>query len=214
MDDDRAPVGLLISALAAVVLALSVFAPWYGVTVTASGAAAAQTELATAAKEYGNANLQRQANILKAEFGSIVGRQVATVTARQATKRESLILLVLAGVALLASLFRLANMRGLLFATGSQIALLGGLAFAVVFWRVLVRPGAAVDLIALSPSWGIWLALLSAAGIAGGGLIAGSDRASTRLSTKHGPGPPPLGAPPSVRALSQGSPLHPPSRRR
>lgn len=214
MEDDHAPVGLLIAALAAVVLALSVFMPWYGVTITASGAAAAQTELAIAAREYGNANFQTQANILKMKFGSIAGRQVATVTARETMKRVSLILLVLAGIALLASFLRLADLRGLLFATGSQIALMGGLAFAVVFFRLLVRPGAAPNLISLSPSWGIWLALLSAAGVAAGGLMAGSDRASNRVSRKHGPGPPPLVAPPSIHAISQVSPSRPASRRR
>ena len=214
MDDDHAPVGLLIAALAAVVLALSVFTPWYGVTITASGAAAAQTELTIAAKQYGNADFQTQAHILKAKFGSIAGRQVATVSARQSMKRVSLILLVLAGIALLASFLRLADMRGLLFATGSQIALLGGLAFSVVFFRMLVRPGAAPELISLSLNWGIYLALLSAAAVAVGGLMAGSDRASNRVSPKHGPGPPTLVPPPSVRAISQGAPLHPPTRRR
>lgn len=214
MDDDNAPVGLLIAALSAVVLALSVFAPWYGVTITASGAAAAKAELATVAQQYGNVTFQMRANGVGAQFSSLAGHQVATVSAHQSMGKVSLILLVLAGIALLASLLRLADMRGLLFATGSQIALVGAVAFAVVFFRVLVHPGAGVGLVAFSPSWGIWLALLSAAAVSAGGLIAGSDRPSTRVSAKHGPGPPPLGAPPSVRAISQGSPLHPPSRRR
>ena len=193
MGEDRAPLGLMFAALAAVVLALSVFAPWYGVSITASGAAAARQELATVARQFGNATFQMRASGIGAQMSSLAGHQVATVSAHQALKHVSLILLILAGIALLASLLRLANMRGLLFATGGQIALAGALAFAVVFFRVLVRPGAGIDLIALSPSWGIWLALLSAAAVAAGGLIAGSDRVSTRVSPKHGPGPPPLG---------------------
>src|SRR5262249_21511840 len=146
-------------------------------------------------------------------FSSLAGRQIEVLSGRQSLKHVSLIVLLLAGIALLASFLRLANMRGLLFATGGQIALVGGMAFAVVLFRELVRPGGTKGLILLSPSWGIWLALLSAAAVAAGGLIAASDRASTRLSTKHGPGPPTIIPPPSVRAISQGSPLHPPSRR-
>jgi len=214
MDDDHAPVGLLISALAATVLAISVFMPWYGVSITATGAAAAQQELATVAKEYGNPAFQTQANGVGSQFNSIAGRQIATVSAHEIMKRVSLILLVLAAIALLASLLRLARMRGMLFATGSQIALVGGLAFAVVFFRMLVRPGAAPDLISLSLSWGIYLALLSAATVVAGGLIAGSDRMSNRVTRKHGPGPPRLMAPPSVRELSRESLSRPANRRR
>jgi hypothetical protein len=51
MNDDRAPLGLLIAALGAAVLAVSVFLPWYGVSITASGAASAQQELATVAQQ-------------------------------------------------------------------------------------------------------------------------------------------------------------------
>ena len=38
--------------------------------------------------------------------------------------------------------------------------------------RLLVHPGAGVTLIALTPSWGLWLSLLSAATVAAGGLLA------------------------------------------
>src|SRR2546421_385501 len=113
MVEDRAPVGLLVAALGAVVLALSVFAPWYGVRITASGATTARQELAVVAKQYGNPALQTQAIRLGSQFSSLTERQVATVSAHQASKRVSLILLGLAGVALLASLLRLAGTRGL-----------------------------------------------------------------------------------------------------
>ena len=90
-----------------------------------------------------------------------------------ALKKDSLILLALAGIALLASLLRLAGMRGLLFATGSQITLLGVLAFADVFFRILWRPGAGGEhFVSLSLHWGIFLALLSAAAIAGGLIVS------------------------------------------
>jgi len=214
MDDDHAPVGLLISALGAVALALSLFAPWYGLTVTQAGTAAARQELATVANQYGNAALQAQVNSIEPRLALLSGHQVATVSAHESLRRESLILLVLAGTALLASLLRLANLRGLFFATGRQITLVGGLAFAFVFYRVLFRPGQGLGLITFSPSWGIWLALLSATAVVAGGLAAGSDRVSTRLERKHGPGPPTLATPPSIRELSQVPPSPRASRRR
>jgi len=214
MDENRAPVGLLISAVAAAVLAISVFLPWYGVSITPSGAAAAQQEIAAVAKQYGNQTFQVQANGLIARFGSLAGHPIAMVTARQAVKRESLILLVLAGIALLASLLRLADARGLLFATGRQISLAGGLAGAIVFFRILVRPGAGVGIVSFSLSWGILLALLSAAAIVGGGILAGSDRSWKHATVRPGPGPPPLQAPPNIREVARGSLSPPASRRR
>ena len=82
MVDDRAPLGLLIAALGAAVLAVSVFLPWYGVSITASGAASAQQELSTVAQQYGNASFQTGASQFGAEFSSLAGRQLATVSAQ------------------------------------------------------------------------------------------------------------------------------------
>src|SRR5262245_51444423 len=123
MSEDRARVGLVISALGAGVLAISVFLPWYGLSITQSGATAAKQELVSAAKKYGNTTIQTKVN--GARFDALVGRQLATVSAHEALGNVSLILLGLAGVALLASLLRLGDTRGLLYATGGQIALAG-----------------------------------------------------------------------------------------
>ena len=213
MVEDHAPVGLLIAALGAAVLAISVFQPWYGVSITASGAASAQRELAAVAAQYGNTALRAEANAIGAEFGSLTGHQLATVSARQALTHVSPILLALAGIALLASLLRLAGTRGLLYATGGQIALAGGIAASVVLCRMLLRPAMATASISFSLSWGIWLALLSTAAIVGGGLV-GSDRARKRRSPAYGPGPPPLKTPPSLQELSRASLSRPASRRR
>lgn len=213
MEEDRAPLGLVVAAVAAAVLAISLFLPWYGVSITTSGATLAQQQLTTIAQEYGNPAFVAQANGIRARLGSLAGRQVATVTARQTLRHETELLLILAGIALLASLLRLANARGLLFATGSQITLVGTLAGLIVFFRILVRPGGSSPLVSLSLSWGILLALLSALAIVAGGLLAGSDRTYARASTKRGPGPPPLQAPPSVRDLAR-APLSPPANRR
>lgn len=166
------------------------FAPWYGVSITSTGAAAAQQELVTLAQRYGNTTLQTEANGLGAKFSSLAGRQLATVSAHQTMKHTSLLLLGLAGIALLASLLRLADLRGLLFATGSQIALCGVLAAGAILFRMLFRPGAEANAIALSLSWGIWVALLSSAAIVGGGLVAGNARAIMSARPKVGPGPP------------------------
>jgi hypothetical protein len=183
MVDDRVPLGFLISALGAAVLAVSVFLPWYGVSITASGAASAQQELATVAQQYGNASFQTGASAVGAEFGAIAGRQLATVSAHDVLKDLGPLLLLLAALALLASLLRLAGITGL-GAGGGQIALAGGAAALLVLFRMLERPGAqAAGLVSLSLAWGVWLALLGAAAIVAGGFVAGS--AQTRRRPAH-----------------------------
>jgi len=138
MRDERSQLGFLVAALGSAVLAVSVFLPWYGVGITASGAAAAQQELATVAQQYGNTTLQAGAGALGAEFSSMTGRQLATVSAHQALKDISLILLVLAAVSLVASLLRLAGLASL-DAGGGQIALAGGVAALFVLYRMVSR---------------------------------------------------------------------------
>jgi hypothetical protein len=180
MADDRAPLGLLIAALGAAVLAISVFQPWYGVSITASGAASAQQELATVAQQYGNTAFQTGASQVGAMFSSVAGRQLASVSAHDVSKDISRILLVLAVVSLLAALLRLAGVTGLFDASGGQIALAGSMAALLVLYRMLERPGAQSDLVSLSLSWGIWLALLGAAAIVAGGFLAGSAQPRRR----------------------------------
>lgn len=187
MVDDRAPLGLLISALGAAVLAVSVFLPWYGVSITATGAASAQQELSTAAQQYGNANFQAGVSMVGAEFSALAGHQLATVSAHDVLKDISKILLLLAGVALLASLLRLAGVSGLLEAGGGQIALVGGTAALFVLYRMVEAPGAETDLISLSLGWGIWVALLGAAAIVAGGLLFASAQAQGRQVQSYGP---------------------------
>jgi hypothetical protein len=186
MADDRSQLGFLIAALGAAVLAVSVFLPWYGVSITASGAASAQQELAAVAQQYGNTTLQTGASELGAQFSSLAGRQLATVSAHDALKDIGPILLVLAAVSLLASLLRLAGFQGLLEAGGGQIALAGGLAALFVLYRMAAPPGAQTDLVSLSLGWGIWLALLSAAAIVVGGLLAASNRSRRHAVGSYG----------------------------
>jgi len=47
MVEDRAPLGLIIAAVGAAVLAISVFLPWYGLSITQSGATATQSSTYT-----------------------------------------------------------------------------------------------------------------------------------------------------------------------
>jgi hypothetical protein len=187
MSDDRSQLGFLVSALGAAVLAVSVFLPWYGVSITASGAASAQQELTSVAQQYGNSTLQTGASQLGAEFSSLAGHQLATVSAHDALKDISKILLIVAAISLLASLLRLAGVTGLLEAGGGQVAVAGGAAVLFVLYRMITPPGAQVDLVSLSLSWGIWLALLSAAAIVGGGLLAASGQARPHPAGSYDP---------------------------
>jgi hypothetical protein len=185
--EDGAPVGLLVAALGAAVLAVSVFLPWYGVSITASGAASAQQELTSVAQQYGNTTFQTEASQVGAGFSSLAGRQLTTVSAHQVLGNISPALLILAGVSLVAALLRLAGVTGLLEAGGGQIALAGSAAALCVLFRMLARPGAQTDFVSLSLSWGIWLALLGAAAIVAGGLFSASNQ--TRRRPAHGYGP-------------------------
>jgi hypothetical protein len=167
MVDNRPSLGLLVSALGAAVLAVSMFLPWYSVSITPTGAAEAQQQFATVAQQYGNANLQTMANQIGAQFSSVAGRPIATVSAHQALKDVSKILLLLAGVALVASLLALA---GVVEVGGGQIALVGFAAILCVVFRMLSPPGTQTGLISLSLGWGAWVALAAAGAIVGGAL--------------------------------------------
>jgi hypothetical protein len=167
MVDDRIRSGSFITAVAAALLGVSVFLPWYAVSITASGAASAQQALNSVAQQYGNATLQAQAKTLGAGFGAFAGHQVDTVSAHQVLKYLNVLLLLLAAIALLAALLRLA---GTSEAGGRQIALVGVAATLCVVFRMVERPAPQEGAFALSLSWGIWLALGSSVAIVVGAL--------------------------------------------
>jgi hypothetical protein len=176
MVDRRSSGGLLTSALGSAVLAVSMFLPWYSVSITAAGAAEAQQQLAGVAQQYGNANLQAMADQVGAGFSSVAGRPLVTLSAHQALKDLSVLLLLLAGVALLASLLRLADVAEV---SGDQIAIVGFVALLCVLFRMLSPPDAHTDAISLSLGWGSWLALAATVAIAVGGIWTPSgDRRS------------------------------------
>lgn len=164
---NRPPRGLLLSALGSAVLAVSMFLPWYSVSITATGAAEAQQQFANAAQQYGNATVQAMADQIGAGFSSVAGRPLATVTAHEALKDISVVVLLLAGLALLASLLRLADVVEI---SGDQIALVGFAAVLCVLYRMLSPPGMDKGLVSLSLSWGGWVALVAAVAVVGGAL--------------------------------------------
>jgi hypothetical protein len=163
----RAPGGLLLAAVGAAVVAVGTFQPWYAVSVTPAGVAAAQRQLASVAQQYGSSSLQAIANELGSRFESLAGRPVATLSAHQTLKNVSAVLLVLAGAALLASLWRLA---GFIDGGGGLIAVLGVAAVLCVLYRMFVPPNPAAGYISLSLSWGSWLTLIGAMAVAVGGV--------------------------------------------
>ena len=184
MNEGRASGGLLLSALGAAVLAVATFQPWYEITITPAGAAAAQQQLSTAAQQYGNSAMQTLANQIGAGFNSVAGRPLASVSAHQSLKHVSLVLLILAGASLLVALLRLA---GMLDTGNGWIAIFGLLAALCVLYRMFSPPNPAAGLMSLSLVWGSWLALIGASAIVVGGAwspSAGARQGSAAISPR------------------------------
>jgi len=170
MFENRTQSGPLIAAIGAALLGVSVFLPWYAVTLTANGAATAQQALNSIAQQFGNANFQAKASTVGAGFNAFAGHQVATLSAHQLLKYISVALLILAAIALVASLLHLAGSSQSIQAGGGQIALVGIAAALCVLFRMVARPAPAEGVFSLSLSWGIYLALASSVAIIVGGL--------------------------------------------
>lgn len=171
MDDERSRYGLLVSALGAVLLAISVFLPWYGISITGAGIASAQQTEQQVIARYGNASLQAMQGTVNAGISSLSGRQLATVSAHQDFKYMSVLLLVLAGLALLDVLLPLANRAGSIpDGAGGTTVLLGVLAALYIVFRMIDPPNPAQGLLSLSLREGSWLALLGAVAMILGGM--------------------------------------------
>jgi hypothetical protein len=183
MPTDRSRYGLLVACIGAVLLAVSVFLPWYGVSLTAGGAAYVSQLGEQVASQYGNAALQGLAGQLHTALASAAGHQLATVSAHQVLKNISVVLLVLAGLALLDALIPLARGGQPGGSAGGSLALLGLVASACVAYRMAVPPTPAGGLVALSLRGGAWLSLLGALGILAGGLWPRVPQASAESSS-------------------------------
>ncbi|HEY4450141.1 MAG TPA: hypothetical protein VGN13_00935 [Solirubrobacteraceae bacterium] len=176
---ERSRYGLVVSALGAVVLAVSVFLPWYGVSMTSSGVAYFEQVGRQVVGEFGNASLQGYFANLHGLLSAAVGQQLVALSAHQTLHVLGVVLLVLAALALLDTMLALARPAASAPAgAGASVVVLGGLATAFVAYRMLVPPTPAGGLLALSLREGAWLALLGSMMIALGALWPRVTRAA------------------------------------
>jgi hypothetical protein len=125
MSCDRSRYGLLVSALGAIVLIVSVFLPWYEVAFP-----------------------------LHAGAGAVAGHQVATMTGHRALRDVDVVLLVLAALAILDALAPLAPTgRPLPGGAGGSVVLLGAVAAALVLFRMLAPPSGVTVLSLREGAW-------------------------------------------------------------
>jgi hypothetical protein len=183
MAEVRARYGALIATAGAALLAVSVFLPWYSLSLTAAGISSAQQAVNNAAAQYGNAALQNQVRGIGASFGGLAGHQLTTLSAHQTLKYISVALLILAAIAFLSGLLRLVSVTDSPLSGSGQIALVGVMASVCVLFRIVERPAPEQDAFSLSLSGGIWLALGSSAAIVLGGVWSGRVSRQSDLSS-------------------------------
>jgi hypothetical protein len=169
MTEDRSRYALLVAALGAVLLGLSVFLPWYGAKITPAGVADVQQMTDSLVARFGNGSLQALAPSMRAGVGALAGHEVGSFTARQAISGMSTVLLVLAGLALLDALLPLARPGAVPAGGGRALLLLGLVACGCVIFRLLAPPTPAGEVLSLAPREGVWLALLGALMMVAGG---------------------------------------------
>jgi hypothetical protein len=171
MIGSRPRYGLAISALGAVVLAVAVFLPWYGVSFTAHGLALAQRVGDQLVAQYGNAALQAKIASLHVELSGFAGREIGSLSAHQALSTLNVVLLVIAGLAGVTALLGLAHPAAASNdANRVPLAALGVLAAGCVLYRIVVLPTPPGQALALTLREGAWLALLGALAIVVGAL--------------------------------------------
>ncbi len=171
MAGDRSRYGLLLSALGAILLAVSVFLPWYGLSFTASGLAAVQRLGEQFVSQFGNSSLQSYTGALHANLGGLAGQEFTSLSAHQALRNMNLLLLALAGLAVLDALIPLARSGSPApDGGGAALVLLGAIASVCVAYRMVHPPTIAEGALALSLREGAWLALVGSLAILAGGL--------------------------------------------
>jgi hypothetical protein len=169
--ESRSTYGLLVSAIGAVLLAVAVFLPWYGVSFNAHAIAAAEQASEQFAAQYGNAALQSHLGSLRTSLTGLVNHEVFALSAHQALSTLNVVLLIIAGLGILIALLALAGPASASSeANRVPLALLGLLGAACVVFRMVDRPSPAGELISLSLREGAWLALLGCVCIAAGAL--------------------------------------------
>ncbi|HEY2397689.1 MAG TPA: hypothetical protein VGH78_01745 [Solirubrobacteraceae bacterium] len=177
--------GLVVSACGAILLAVSVFLPWYGLAFTASGVAFVQQMTSQLATQFGNASLQSYLGAQHASLAALAGHEFAAVSAHQALKNLNIALLLLAGLAILDALIPLARGGSSVHdGGGAAVAVLGAVATLLVAYRMVSPPRPAAELISLSLREGAWLALLGSLAIVAGGLWPRSRTTSVAASER------------------------------
>ena len=81
MARERSRYGLMFSALGAILLAVSVFLPWYGLSFTANGIGVVQQVGDQVASQLGNATMQSYMSGLHANLGGLAGQEFTAVSA-------------------------------------------------------------------------------------------------------------------------------------
>jgi hypothetical protein len=171
MDGERSRYGLFVSALGAILLAVSVFLPWYGVSLTSGGAALVSHVGDQFAAQYGNASLQSLTGSFHGTIAALAGRQLGAVSAHEVLKVINVVLLILAGLALFDALVPLArNASEVPEGAGGAAVLLGAVAGSLVIFRMVSPPDPAGGIVTLSLREGPWLALLGGLTMVLGGL--------------------------------------------
>jgi hypothetical protein len=189
MDSERSRYGLVISALGAVLLAVSVFLPWYGLSFTTAGVALVQQTADQLAAQYGNAAIQGYLAAQHAGVSGLAGHEFTAVSAHQVLRNLDIVLLVLAGLALLDALIPLATSSSSApGGGGAAVVLLGAIACVCVVYRMVHPPSPGGELLALSLREGAWLALLGSCTVVAGGLWPrGVRRAVTQDAVEEDP---------------------------
>jgi hypothetical protein len=162
----RSRYGLLASAAGAALLAVSVFLPWYAVTLHATSGAP------------------------RAPGASVASHAATALSGYHALQYLSVVLLVIALLALLDALPPLLRSGAPPDGAGASLALLGSVATAAVAYHFVDPPSPAGSLGSPALREGLWLALVGSLLMLAGGLWpratsrGSSERALGRL---HGP---------------------------
>jgi hypothetical protein len=169
MTGERPRYGQLVAAFGAIVLAVAVFLPWYGVSFTSTGLAYAQRVGSQVASQYGNSTLQDYMSSLHSRLAGYVGHEFVSLSAHQALKTLNVVLLIAAGIGCVVALLALAGAT----APGANrvlLALLGAIATGCVLYRMISPPNPVGGLLSLSLREGAWLALIGALAMVAGAM--------------------------------------------
>jgi hypothetical protein len=158
----------MVSALGAIVLAVSVFLPWYGLSFSHSGLNLAH-QVGISGLTAGSA--QSYISGLHVNLSALTGQQFTALNGHDALRALSELLLALAGLAILDALFPLTRAAGRIpDGAGRSVVLLGCVACVCVVYRMLVPPTPGGELLSVSVREGAWLALLGSLAMVIGGL--------------------------------------------